>query len=230
MTKARYKKIRNIFTIVLCGICLICGVIGYFEGEKDVLKFKDVFSIALSASVAFLALFGHSKESEEEEEEEKEESSISQHWLLNDERKSPGTIRIGNMPQKKLQECIDIYNNDYAGEGMPDNIRTEGTRHILTFESVDYGSMCSWVALLARPNASTQYEVKGWFTMGDLSRDPALEELSGQTIMLFVPTDDKNFDCVYFVAPDGKCYKQEFSDGGTLERDPSVRHRYQDAP
>ena len=220
-----FKRIRNIFKIVLCVFCIIYGLICYFDGEKDSLK--DLFSFAITAAIAFGALF---KRPKEQQPEVMEEPVISQHWLLCDERKSRGMIRIGNMPQKKLQECIDTYRYDYGEEDMPDDIRTEGTRHILTFESVDYGSMCSWVALLARPDKSTQYEVKGWFTMDDLSQDPDLEELSGQTIMLFVPTDDKDYDSVYFATPDSKCYKQEFGDAGTLERDPNVRHRYQDAP
>jgi len=158
------------------------------------------------------------------------EPSITQHRLLESERKSRGVIRTGNMPKKILQDCIDLYKADYGGDELPDSITPDGAGFVLSFENVEYGAMCSWVGLLARPDTSTQYEVKGWLTLGDLSQEPDLKDLSDQTIMLFVPIDDKDYDSVYFVAPDGKCYKQWFSDCGTLECAPHVHQRYQEAP
>lgn len=162
--------------------------------------------------------------------QDKPAPSITQHWLLTSSRKNRGVIRIDNMPKETLQKCIDIYKEDYGEDELPDSISPDGPGFVLTFDNIEYGAMCSWVALLTVPDTSTQYEIKGWFTLGDLSQEPDLKDLSDQTVMLFVPATEKDYDSVYFVAPDGKCYKQEFSDCGTLVRDPHVHQRYQEAP
>lgn len=141
--------------------------------------------------------------------------------ILKSMRKGRGVIRIGDkFPD--LAECSSIYEGDYNGKQFPDSVEPDGSGQILTFKNVGYGAMCTWMFIFASPDA------KGWFTMGDLSQDSALKELSNQDVMLFIPAKNWDSESVYLVTPDGKCYRQEISSRGALLPAPDIHQSYQD--
>lgn len=157
-----------------------------------------------------------------EEEKELDEDPDNCEWQLGIRCKSRGAIRVDNMSPMQLQKCIDS-NKDHGGV-LPDSIKSDGTSHILTFENIEYEALCDWIMHFAGP------EAKGWFTMGDLSDEPDLKDLSNQTVMLFVPGYNWDYDELYLVAPDGKCYTQAFTEFGSLSHNTKIQQEYQKAP
>lgn len=200
----------------------------YFdEGEHYVIlclkltsgKFEDFHVAHLDSSLKTEIKFYLGSRLKEEEEDEE---PIIYEWNLGIKCKSRGTIRVDNLSPKQLQKRID--SNKGHGQVLPDSIKSDGTSHILTFENIEFEALCDWIMHFASS------EAKGWFTLGDLSDEPDLKDLSNQTVMLFVPGDNWDYDELYLVAPDGECYTQEFTESGSLSHNTEIQQEYQEAP
>jgi len=48
--------------------------------------------------------------------------------------------------------------------------------------------------------------------------------------MFFIPDDDDEYENVYFVTPQGRCYKQDFANRGKLEHVPRLHQNFQADP
>lgn len=140
-------------------------------------------------------------------------------------------ICVYDITEVQIDEVVDEFVNMYSENGDVEKptIRQEGDHYRLTFSSkLDYISMCYWVNYLTYSDESRQtvYKVRGWYPFGKVQYGQEPVPFSNQTVMFFVDKDDKEYDNVSFVTPDGIHYLQPFAIADNLSRMDDCTEKY----
>lgn len=121
-----------------------------------------------------------------------------------------GVIRFNTNDETEIMETFDRFGFQNSQKELlkPRIVRRE-FHSLLVLHDIDYSDFCflfNW--LVYRKMAVPDYTLRGWLKESHL-------EVKGNSvtgpIMLFIPSDDKEYDNVYFVSSHGKGYKQEFA-------------------
>lgn len=121
-----------------------------------------------------------------------------------------GVIRFNTNDETEIMETFDRFGFQNSQKDLlkPRIVRRE-FHSLLVLHDIDYSDFCflfNW--LVYRKMAVPDYTLRGWLKESHL-------EVQGNSvtgpIMLFIPSDDKEYDNVYFVSSHGKGYKQEFA-------------------
>lgn len=121
-----------------------------------------------------------------------------------------GVIRFNTNDEAEIMEMFDKFDFQNSQKKLlkPRIVRRE-FHSLLVLHDIDYSDFCflfNW--LVYRKMAVPDYTLRGWLKESHL-------EVKGNSvtgpIMLFIPSDDKEYDNVYFVSSHGKGYKQEFA-------------------
>lgn len=126
-----------------------------------------------------------------------------------------GIIRFNNADEMEIMEAIDKFDSeDSQKEVIKPRIVQRGVHSLLVLHDIGYSDFCylfNW--LVYRKTFAPDYSLRGWL------KEPHLK-VEGNTIvgpiMLYIPSDDKEYDNVYFVTLYGNCYKQEFANAQRL--------------
>ena len=130
-------------------------------------------------------------------------------------------IRTYDMSREELENAIEKFLTVYSEQIEEDKpkISKEGDTFKLSFGlKNDFLMMSFWVNYLVYSDESKEcrFTVRGWYTFGEATNNGVVQPFSNQTVMLYVDKDDKDFDNVNFVTPDGKQYHYSFADNGGL--------------
>lgn len=121
-----------------------------------------------------------------------------------------GVISFNTNDETEIMEAFDRFDFQNSQKKLlkPRIVRRE-FHSLLVLHDIDYSDFCflfNW--LVYRKMAVPDYTLRGWLKESHL-------EVQGNSvtgpIMLFIPSDDKEYDNVYFVSSHGKGYKQEFA-------------------
>lgn len=121
-----------------------------------------------------------------------------------------GVIRFNTNDETEIMETFDRFGFQNSQKELlkPRIVRRE-FHSLLVLHDIDYNDFCflfNW--LVYRKTTVRDYSLRGWLKESHL-------EVKGNSvtgsIMLFIPSDDKEYDNVYFVSSHGKGYKQEFA-------------------
>ena len=121
-----------------------------------------------------------------------------------------GVISFNTNDEAEIMEAFDRFDFQNSQKELlkPRIVRRE-FHSLLVLHDIDYSDFCflfNW--LVYRKMAVPDYTLRGWLKESHL-------EVKGNSvtgpIMLFIPSDDKEYDNVCFVSSHGKCYKQEFA-------------------
>lgn len=146
-----------------------------------------------------------------------------------------GFIFVTNMTKEELLRAIEDFMRIYTQDGHPYTrpaIEEKSQGFLLTFdENIDYFGFCFWVNYLVYSDKAVRHNdhVKGWLQLKDVE-DENLRDLANQTLMLYIPSSDAEYDNVYFTTSNGKCFKQEFSNSQLLIEQKSILKQYQSIP
>ena len=146
-----------------------------------------------------------------------------------------GSIFVTNMTKEELLRAIEDFMRIYTQGGEPytrPTIKETSQGFLLTFDdNIDYFGFCFWVNYLVYSDKAVRHNdhVTGWLQVKDVE-DENIRFFAHQTLMLYIPSSDAEYDNVYFTTSDGKCFKQEFSDSRLLEQQTSVLKPYQSIP
>ena len=126
-----------------------------------------------------------------------------------------GVIRFNTNDETEIMETFDRFDFQNSQEELlkPRIVRRE-FHSLLFLHDIDYSDfyfLFNW--LVYRKTTARDYSLRGWLKESHL-------EVKGNSvtgpIMLFIPSDDKEYDNVCFVSSHGKCYKQEFANSQRL--------------
>ena len=126
-----------------------------------------------------------------------------------------GVISFNTNDEAEIMEAFDRFDFQNSQKELlkPRIVRRE-FHSLLVLHDIDYSDFCflfNW--LVYRKMAVPDYTLRGWLKESHL-------EVKGNSvtgpIMLFIPSDDKEYDNVCFVSSHGKCYKQEFANSQRL--------------
>ncbi|MDY6267275.1 MAG: hypothetical protein SPM31_09130 [Prevotella sp.] len=121
-----------------------------------------------------------------------------------------GVISFNTNDETEIMEMFDKFDFQNSQKDLlkPRIVRRE-FHSLLVLHDIDYSDFCflfNW--LVYRKMAVPDYTLRGWLKESHL-------EVQGNSvtgpIMLFIPSDDKEYDNVCFVSSHGKGYKQEFA-------------------
>lgn len=121
-----------------------------------------------------------------------------------------GVISFNTNDEAEIMEAFDRFGFQNSQKELlkPRIVRRE-FHSLLVLHDIDYSDFCflfNW--LVYRKTTARDYSLRGWLKESHL-------EVEGNSvtgpIMLFIPSDDKEYDNVCFVSSHGKCYKQEFA-------------------
>ena len=130
-------------------------------------------------------------------------------------------ICVYDMDKERLQNTIDEFVGLYSDKDDVERpaVKRDGKVFRLVFSfALDYISMCYWVNYLvyADENHKSRYTVRGWYPFGEVLLNGEPLPISNQTVMLYVDKDDRTYDNVSLVTPDGHHYLQPFAVAGNL--------------
>ena len=146
-----------------------------------------------------------------------------------------GSIFVTNMTKEELLRAIEDFMRIYTQGGHPYTrpaIEEKSQGFLLTFdENIDYFDFCFWVNYLVYSDKAVRHNdhVTGWLQVKDVENEN-LSIFAHQTLMLYIPSSDSEYDNVYFTTSDGKCFKQEFSNTQLLEEQTTVLKQYRTIP
>lgn len=126
-----------------------------------------------------------------------------------------GVIRFNTNNETEIMEAFDKFDFQGSQKEFPKTrVVQRGIYSLLVLHNIDYSDFCflfNW--LVYRKAPIPDYSLRGWL------KEPHLR-VKGNAIvapiMLYIPTDDKEYDNVYFVTSLCNYYKQEFANAQRL--------------
>lgn len=131
-------------------------------------------------------------------------------------------IRIYDIDEALLGKVVDDFISLYSDNDDIERplVNKNGDAFELTFiQQTSYISMCYWVNYLVYCDENKQHKftVRGWYPFGEVTLHGERQTFSGQTVMMYVEHNDKNYDNISFVTPDNIHYRQPFAISDNLE-------------
>lgn len=173
-----------------------------YRHSAETVRFVGVVGALLSGAAGLFALY---KDLRFHCERRNEIDEVGEVETITD-----GVIRFNTNDEAEIMEAFDRFDFQNSQKELlkPRIVRRE-FHSLLVLHDIDYSDFCflfNW--LVYRKMAVPDYTLRGWLKESHL-------EVQGNSvtgpIMLFIPSDDKEYDNVYFVSSHGKGYKQEFA-------------------
>ena len=173
-----------------------------YRHSAETVRFVGVVGALLSGAAGLFALY---KDLRFHCERRNEIDEVGEVETITD-----GVIRFNTNDEAEIMEAFDRFDFQNSQKELlkPRIVRRE-FHSLLVLHDIDYSDFCflfNW--LVYRKMAVPDYTLRGWLKESHL-------EVQGNSvtgpIMLFIPSDDKEYDNVCFVSSHGKCYKQEFA-------------------
>lgn len=134
--------------------------------------------------------------------------------------KTPGglkLVQVKDIEPALLERAVKEFTEGYELDRMPEIQHEAGVSFVTADSGMPYMTFCFLVNALRYCDKSRKYDVTGWYDMQLNREDGDGLNLSHQTLMMYIPEEDNEYDNVFFVAPDGRFFKQPFSGHCTLE-------------
>lgn len=138
-------------------------------------------------------------------------------------------IRIRGIDPALLEKVVKEFIEGYELERAPQVRHEEGESFLVADSDMPYMTFCFLVNFLRYCDKDRKYDVTGWYSMQVNRDDGDGLNLSHQTLMLYIPDEDDEFDNVFFVAPDGRFFKQPFYGRAVLELLSRAHREYEPA-
>ena len=173
-----------------------------YRHSAETVRFVGVVGALLSGAAGLFALY---KDLRFHCERRNEIDEVGEVETITD-----GVISFNTNDEAEIMEAFDRFDFQNSQKKLlkPRIVRRE-FHSLLVLHDIDYSDFCflfNW--LVYRKMAVPDYTLRGWLKESHL-------EVKGNSvtgpIMLFIPSDDKEYDNVYFVSSHGKGYKQEFA-------------------
>lgn len=173
-----------------------------YRHSAETVRFVGIAGALLSGAAGLFALYKDLRFHCERRNEIDEAGEV--------ETITDGVIRFNTNDEAEIMEAFDRFDFQNSQKKLlkPRIVRRE-FHSLLVLHDIDYSDFCflfNW--LVYRKMAVPDYTLRGWLKESHL-------EVKGNSvtgpIMLFIPSDDKEYDNVYFVSSHGKGYKQEFA-------------------
>ena len=178
-----------------------------YRHSAETVRFVGVVGALLSGAAGLFALY---KDLRFHCERRNEIDEVGEVETITD-----GVISFNTNDEAEIMEAFDRFDFQNSQKELlkPRIVRRE-FHSLLVLHDIDYSDFCflfNW--LVYRKMAVPDYTLRGWLKESHL-------EVKGNSvtgpIMLFIPSDDKEYDNVCFVSSHGKCYKQEFANSQRL--------------
>ena len=198
--RAKIYSACLIFTVG--GIWMAIEPRGDYRHSAESVRFVGAVGALLSGAAGLFALYKDLRFHCERRNEIDEAGEV--------ETITDGVISINTNDEAEIMEAFDRFDFQNSQKELlkPRIVRRE-FHSLLVLHDIDYSDFCflfNW--LVYRKMAVPDYTLRGWLKESHL-------EVQGNSvtgpIMLFIPSDDKEYDNVYFVSSHGKGYKQEFA-------------------
>lgn len=142
--------------------------------------------------------------------------------LLNDSKgKGLREIAITGWSEERLHKAVEGFIHLYGQKGSPvptPAIRSEEGHLVLVLpDDTEYDLFCYWVNHLVYSDKEQRFNdnVTGWFEVAP-DAEGSWKPFAHQTLMFFIPEADREFDNVFFLTEDERCFKQEFANKASL--------------
>ena len=173
-----------------------------YRHSAETVRFVGVVGALLSGAAGLFALY---KDLRFHCERRNEIDEVGEVETITD-----GVISFNTNDEAEIMEAFDRFDFQNSQKELlkPRIVRRE-FHSLLVLHDIDYSDFCflfNWLGY--RKITARDYSLRGWLKESHL-------EVKGNSvtgpIMLFIPSDDKEYDNVYFVSSHGKGYKQEFA-------------------
>ncbi len=126
-------------------------------------------------------------------------------------------VVIKGAPYSDIHKAIKQYCNSYNQEGyvaIPNLTKVTDSLFLVTFPyDISFVNFCYFVNYLYYPNdIFYKADIKAWVTTS-LRDDWITEKSANKKVMLYIPSDSKEYDNVYLTTPDNIGYKLGFAVG-----------------
>lgn len=149
-------------------------------------------------------------------------------------------IRIKGIDPALLDKALEEFCTQYELDRKPEILAQEGAEGDgasgsgdTTFVAIDSGipyiTFAYLVNALRYCDMSRKYDVTGWYSMQANEQDGKGLALSHNTLMMYIPEEDEEFDNVCFVTEDGRFFKQTFAGRCPLEQLSRAHRPYEPA-
>lgn len=168
--------------------------------------------------------------------ETKTNSSQTTLWQLTEDEQQTGKrlIRVKNMSKETLSEVINNFITTYSQDGQtverPKIEEKDG--FLLTLpEGLNYDLFCFWVNYLVYSDEALKHndDVVGWYELPEKAQG-VWKTVAGEALMMFIPPTDTEYDNVFVVTEDGRCFKQEFAGSAPLVPQEQAMRAYEPMP
>lgn len=144
--------------------------------------------------------------------------------------KNRGIIRMSRRPDEDIEAVIDSFLRLYAQDNPEGMERPACTLEYdwltLSFSDTDAAMFGCWANYLVYRSKRPDYALRGWYEADGLS--PSLSTRS--PLMFFIPEDDNEGDCVYFMTHERMVWKLSFTAFSFQPALRSFRETYTEAP
>lgn len=137
---------------------------------------------------------------------------VSQHAAVDETQTNPAVriIKVSDIESERLTKVLADYCSDYDVEERAHFSADGQNASISVPASYSFQQFALLVNYVRYCNKEHIYDVTGWYSVGQNASDDDVMQLSGKTLMLYIPDDDTKYDNIYFVTPDGAFFKQRF--------------------
>jgi len=124
-------------------------------------------------------------------------------------------VLIENVDSDNVKKAIQLFCNSYNQEdykALPLLTLVSGSKFIVTFPyDIDFMTYCFFINYMYYPN-DIKYKpsIKAW-TSTKKTDEWMKEDITNKKVMLYIPSDDKDFDNVYLTTSDNIGYKMGFA-------------------
>ena len=137
-------------------------------------------------------------------------------------------IRTQSIGLDEVNKIISDFMSHYKNVKRPTVNERNGMTFITLADEPDYSLICFWVNYIVYSNSEKKHNdnVTAWL---EVSADAtaAWKMFAGQRLMFFIPSNDTEYDNVYFLTEKGQCYKQEFAWSAPLIEVKGIDRKYE---
>ena len=139
-------------------------------------------------------------------------------------------VLIENVKSEDLKNAIQKFCNNYNQENLtvlPLLTIFSENKFVITFPyDTDFGTYCYFINYMYYPNDIFHKPIIKAWTSTKQNDDWMTNEIVNKNVMLFIPSDDKDYDNVYLTTSDNIGYKMGFAMGEEKQKLNNPRQTY----
>lgn len=133
---------------------------------------------------------------------------------------TPGGLKlvlVKDIDPALLEKTVRAFCEGDEKIRLPEIRFEEGCAYVTADSAMPYMTFAFLVNYITYCDKARRYDTTGWYAMQQNREDGDGLNLSHQTLMMYIPDEDDEYDNVFFVAPDGRFFKQPFGGSASLE-------------